>query len=347
MESILYIGTESGVITARSADGKHWEVAERGLRKWDVPEVAVSRESPNKVFAGTRGDGVWVSEDFGKTWKKPCYGKRGPGKVKSLTIDPHNPSRLYAGGEPIDIWVSEDEGKNWQRFESVWDDPFIATVPYPVSTVEPHVRDITIDPADENIIYAALQVGYIIKSTDRGKTWTLLNKDLDCDVHTIALDPRDRSRILVSTGGHDARLGKAPGRALYESTDAGKTWVPMAMNFKEEYSIPLVFDPFDPSRVYSAIANGQPGQWRRRDSGAESTVIRSTDGGRSWEKLEGAIERAYFPEAIVADDTVKGGVIAACRNGDFHASDDGGDSWRKLPLDLKISDLSSFTLAHA
>jgi photosystem II stability/assembly factor-like uncharacterized protein len=347
MESIFYIGTESGVITVRSRDREHWEVVAKGLRDWDVPEVAVVPGNPNKIFAGTRGDGVWVSEDFGASWAKPCYGKRGPGKVKSLTIDPHDPRRLYAGCEPIDIFVSEDEGGSWERLDSVWDDPFIATIPYPVKTVEPHVRDVTVDPSDENTLYAALQVGFIIKSSDRGETWKLLNNNLDCDVHTIVVDPKDRNRILVSTGGHDARRGTAPGRALYASEDAGQSWMPLATNFQEEYAIPLVFDPSDSNRVYSAVANGQPGQWRRRDTGAESTVIRSTDGGRSWQKLEHAISRVNFPEAIVTDDAVHGGIYAACRNGDFYGSDDGGDTWRRLPLDLKISDLSSFALAHA
>lgn len=347
MDSILYIATDVGVITARSHDQRTWEIAERGLANWSVSAVAVSPDSPNKVFAGTRGDGVCVSEDFGKTWKKPCYGKRGPGKVKGITIDPHDSRRIYAGCEPIDIFVSEDEGKNWERFDSIWDDPFIATIPYPVPTVEPHVRSITIDPKNQDIIYAALQVGYIAKSIDRGKSWKILNKGLDCDVHTITIDPTNSKRVLVTTGGHDARLGRAPGRALYVSEDAGESWSPMAMNFNEEYSIPLALDPRDPNRIYSALANGQPGQWRRRDSGAEAMIIRSKDGGQKWEKIDQAIEAAYFPEAIVVDETMPDRVYAACRNGNFYSSEDGGDSWGKLGLNLKVGDLSNFILTHA
>jgi photosystem II stability/assembly factor-like uncharacterized protein len=347
MEFILYIGTDAGVITARSHDRQDWEIVEHGLRNWDVPEIAASPDSPNKIFAATRGDGVWLSEDFGKSWRKPCYGKRGPGKVKSLTIDLHNPCRLYAGCEPIDIFVSEDEGKNWERLDAVWNDPFIATIPYPVASVEPHVRDIIVDPADPNILYAALQIGFIIKSTDGGKSWKLLNKDLDCDVHTIIIDPTNRDRLIVTTGGESARAGRAPGRALYVSEDAGASWSPLAMNFTEEYAIPLIVDPLDPSRMYSAIANGQPGQWRRRDTGAESTLIRSRDGGRNWEKLNQAIGSRHYAEAMAPDKTVPGGIFAACRNGDLYGSDDGGDTWRKLPLELGISDLSSIALVHA
>jgi photosystem II stability/assembly factor-like uncharacterized protein len=192
MDSVLYIGTERGVIAARNYDRRSWQIVQHGLKAWEVSELAVSPQSPNKVFAGTRGDGVWLSEDFGETWTKPCYGKRGPGKVRSVTIDPHDPRRLYVGCEPVDIFVSDDEGKSWARLDAIWDLPSVPTMSYPLTRVEPHVRDIAVDPTDPNILYAALQLGYIIKSSDRGHTWTVLDNGLDCDVHTILSIPPTR-----------------------------------------------------------------------------------------------------------------------------------------------------------
>ena len=145
MASILYLGTDEGVVTLKSEDGRSWKIEHHGLKDWQVPEVAVSPSAPNKVFAGTRGDGVWLSEDFGATWSKPCYGKRGPGKVRCLTIDPRDPNTLYAGTEPIDVFISRDGAKSWKRLDSVWNVPSVSTITYPVAAVEPHVRDITID----------------------------------------------------------------------------------------------------------------------------------------------------------------------------------------------------------
>lgn len=347
MESVLYIGTDKGVITARSGDSAAWEIADRGLRKWEVTELAVSPLAPNKVFAGTRGDGVWVSVDFGKSWVKPCYGRRGPGKVRSVTVDPHEPRRLYAGCEPIDIFVSEDEGKNWQRLDSVRELPFIDGITFPLASTEPHVRDVTVDPKNPDILYVALQLGYIIKSTDRGRSWTLLDNNLDCDVHVILIDPSSPQRLSVATGGHDSRQGKAPGRAMYFSEDSGASWVPTAMNFEQDYSVPLIRDPHDPQRLYSALAKGTAGRWRKRDSGAEAVMIRSVNGGKSWEGVGRGIDGREFPEAIAADAVIAGRVHAACRNGDFYTSDDAGDSWRPLNLGLKIDDLSSLALAQA
>lgn len=346
MESVLYVGTDDGVVAVRGGDGGHWEAQDRTLKGWAIPEVAPVPGAPNQVLAGTRGDGVWFSEDLGQSWKKPSYGKRGPGKVRCVTVDPQDSRRIYAGTEPIDVFVSEDLCKSWLRLDSVWDDPFVATVPYPVATVEPHVRDITVDPTDPNVVYAALQVGYILKSSDGGETWRLLNKDLDCDVHTIVVDPTNPSRIIVATGGHDFRLGRAPGRALYMSEDGGETWSPTALDFSQEYSVPLTMNPKDHNVLYSALAHGQPNQWRR-ETGAESLVIRSKDGGKSWERLERGIVEASkeFPEAIVVDEEDPNRVYAACRNGEFYTSADGGDSWSGM--DVKIPGVSDVKLVHA
>jgi photosystem II stability/assembly factor-like uncharacterized protein len=264
-----------------------------------------------------------------------------------VTIDPHDPNTIYAGTEPIDVFVSRDAAKCWQRLESVWSIPYVASVDYPVSTVEPHVRDITIDPKNSKTIYAALQVGFMLKSTDGGRSWKLLNKGLDADVHTIVVDPRNTNSLFIATGGHDYRKGAAPGRALYKSQDSGESWAPTAMNFPHEYSVPLVMHPKNPDVLYSAIANGQPGQWRKRPTGAESLIIRSKDGGNRWERLDGNLSEIQkdFAEALVIDEANPDHLYAALRSGHIYASQDGGDSWTRL--DVKLPEVSDMKIVRA
>jgi photosystem II stability/assembly factor-like uncharacterized protein len=343
MDSVLYIGTEQGLVTARSSDRRGWRIVQHGLKTWQISELAISPEGPNKLFAGTRGDGVWLSEDFGETWKKPCYGKRGPGKVRSVTIDPHDPRRLYVGCEPVDIFMSDDEGKSWVRLDAIWDLPSVPTMSYPLTRVEPHVRDVAVDPMDPKVLYAALQLGYIIKSSDRGQTWTLLDHGLDCDVHTILIDPADPRRLIVATGGHDSRLGRAPGRALYNSHDGGASWTPTAMSFTQEYAVPLARDPHHPDRLYAALAHGAQGRWRRRPTGAESVIILSNDGGSNWERLGVGIATTDFPEALAVDD--RGRLYAGCRSGDLYISGDAGESWQRA--DIHLPEITSLVFADA
>jgi photosystem II stability/assembly factor-like uncharacterized protein len=106
--------------------------------------------------------------------------------------------------------------------------------------------------------------------------------------------------------------------------------------------VPLVMHPKNPSVLFSALANGQPGQWRKRQSGAESMLIRTKDGGKSWHKLNGNISTSGkdYPEAIAFDPSDPNRVYAALRGGELYASRDGGDRWKKLNVKVdSVSDM--------
>jgi photosystem II stability/assembly factor-like uncharacterized protein len=344
MAAILYLATGDGVVVLRSEDRKTWKLETQALEDWSVNEVAVLPSAPNRLFAGTRGDGVWFSEDFGKSWTKPSYGRPGPGKVRCVSIDPRDPDTVYAGGEPIEVFVTRDGGKNWTSLSSVWKIPWVRSVTYPVAEVEPHVRDIALDPTDSRTVYAALQVGYMLKSQDGGESWKLLNKDLDADVHTIVVHPQDTKRVLIATGGHDCRGGKVRGKALYISRDGGDTWEPMALDFSQEYSVPLAMHPRNPDVVYSALAHGTPGRWRRGGVGADGIVVRTKDGGKSWEKLNGKLTELnnYFTGAIAFDQANPNYIYASVTNGELYMSADGGDSWAEMGVKVRrVADIKS------
>ena len=345
MGAVLYLGTRNGVLTV-AENGGGWAVANHNLKGWEVPEVETVPGSPGHVLAGTRGDGVWRSEDGGERWTKPSYGRPAPGKVRCVTVDPRDPQTVYAGGEPISLWKSVDGGATWSELEAVRNFPTVASLTYPVPIVEPHVRDLTIDPADSATMYAALQVGYMLKTTDGGATWRLLDNGLDEDVHSIVADPRDPQRLYISSGGEGMRSGTAPGRSLYRSLDGGDSWLPIALEFENEYSVPFAYDPADPSVMYSALANGNPSRWRARESGAEAALIRSCDAGATWQALDAGGEVARgFPEAIAVDPESAGRVFLATRSGRLFASEDAGDSWSDLGLD--VGDVASMKVAHA
>lgn len=347
--TVLYLGTETGVVVLRSEDNCKWEVQSESLRGWAIPKLTADPSWPNRVVAGTRGDGVWVSEDFGQSWKKPSYGHLSPGKVRSIILDPNAPGTLYAGTEPIDVWVSHDVGKRWTRLDSVWKLPWVESVMYPGRGVEPHVRDIAIDPKRPGTMYVALQVGYIIKSTDGGESWKLLDKDLDDDVHTIVIHPTSTDQLFAATGGH------VQNRAIYKSTDAGESWtLAIGADFSSQrYSVPLVMHPKDPNVLYSALANGSPGGWRR-PTGAESAIVRTKDGAVSWERLEKGLEETHgiYAEAIVIDHDnpdrlyvgFRKGSSTKRESGEIYTSEDGGDSWARL--DIRVSSVNDLRCIH-
>lgn len=349
VETVLHCATSKGVHTLAKDTAGTWTVRHHAHADWSVPKLGWHSARPERVFAGTRGDGVWLSEDFGETWRKPCYGTFGPGKVRCVTVAPHDPDRVYAGTEPIGIFVSDDAGRTWRTLNSVSKVPGLAEITYPVASVEPHVRDIVFDVNRPGTLYVALQVGYMLKSTDDGATWQVLNQGLDADVHTIVVDPSNTDCLFAATGGHDYRKGTAPGRSLYKTTDGGANWSPTAMEFQQEYSVPLAIHPTHPEIIYSALANGTPGQWKGQPNGAEAIIIRTKDSGETWQSLDGSLgeSNGTFAEAIVLDPDDPSHVYAGLRNGKIYSSNDSGESWENLNIDLpNISDIKCVGRLH-
>jgi photosystem II stability/assembly factor-like uncharacterized protein len=343
----LYFGTGDGVVTVKSEDGQSWTTDQHGLKGWEVPSVAVDPNAPNRVFAGTRGDGVWVSEDFGASWKKPSYGRPGPGKVRTLSFDPKDPSVLYVGGEPIEVFATEDGAASWDRFDGVRQVPGVESVTYPVAVVEPHVRHIAIDPNDPRTMYVALQVGSILKTTDGGSSWKLIEGSHDPDVHTIVIDPTNGERMFFACGGHGARQG-GHGKAIWASGNAGESWNALGTEISQEYSVPLAMDPRDPNTLYTCLAHGTPNTWARKPNGAESIFVRSRNGGESWEVLKNGYPEfgKDFSEAIEFDPENPNRIFSAERGGTVYLTEDAGDSWRQLPVMVE-DEVTSLQVARA
>ena len=354
--TVLYVGTRRGVSVLTSGDGRKWEVESSSLKDWAVTKVVLDPSHPGRAFAGTRGDGVWMRQGSGQEWEKLGYGKLGPGKVRCITIDPHDSDVLYVGTEPVDVWVSRNLGESWTRLESVGrlesekGPPWAAAVRYPGPGTEPHVRDIAIDATRPGTLYAAVQVGSIIKSVDGGASWKLLENGLDDDVHRIVVNPANPDELFIATGGHitDARIEN---EGLFKSSDAGESWVALkpafSRGFIRKYSIAFLVHPAKPDIFYTAVANGSPRMWRKRDSGAESAVIRTRDGGASWEKLTNGIEETQqtFAEALVFDPADPDRLYAGLQNGHLYTSENGGDSWTKL--DIEVSSVLDLQCTHA
>ena len=65
---VLYVGHREGV--SRSQDGgETWETRNKGLTNVNIRALAISARDSQRLFAGTNGKGLFVSEDSGLSWK--------------------------------------------------------------------------------------------------------------------------------------------------------------------------------------------------------------------------------------------------------------------------------------
>lgn len=120
---VVWIGTDDGNVQLTQDDGKNWEkltVPGVPANTW-VSRVAASRHELGRAyvtFDGHRSSDfnsyVYMTDDFGKTWKKLSDGWPENHVVYSFVEGLRNPDLLFVGTE-MGMWVSLDRGSNWTR----------------------------------------------------------------------------------------------------------------------------------------------------------------------------------------------------------------------------------------
>ncbi len=110
--------------------------------------------------------------------------------IVSLDESPLLEGLIWVGTDDGLVQVTEDGGKNWRKIEQ-----------FPGVPQWTYVTDVFASPRDANTVFVTLnnwQRGdykpYIVKSTDRGRTWTNITGNLPDrhDVWAIVAGPRER-----------------------------------------------------------------------------------------------------------------------------------------------------------
>src|SRR3954471_6797191 len=134
-------------------------------------------------------------------------------------------------------------------------------------------------PEQPNVFYIGAVDGGVWKTTDYGRTWNPIFDDQPTgSIGAIALAPSNPNIIYVGSGEGLQRPDLSTGDGIYKSTDAGKTWTHLGL--RDGQQIPqIVVDPKNPDRVFVAVLGHPYGPNEERG------IFRSTDGGRTFEKV--------------------------------------------------------------
>jgi len=124
-KDLVWVGTDAGLIHLTRDGGKTWQgVTPPGLPDWSrVAQIDASATSPGTAYAAIdrhRMDDfhpyVFVTHDFGKTWRAATAGLPGEDCVNVVRQDPVNPKLLFAGTRR-GAFVSFDDGESWQPLQ--------------------------------------------------------------------------------------------------------------------------------------------------------------------------------------------------------------------------------------
>src|SRR5690349_5872571 len=145
------------------------------------------------------------------------------------------------------------------------------------------VSDIAVPtkPAKDHLytFYASFWTGGLWKTTNNGTTFEpVFDNQGKFAIGDVTLAPSNPDIVWVGTGDAFTSRSSYAGDGVYKSTDGGKTWTNMGLE-DTQHIARIVIDPTNPDIVYVAAMG------HLYSTNAERGVFKTTDGGRTWEKV--------------------------------------------------------------
>jgi photosystem II stability/assembly factor-like uncharacterized protein len=263
-KSTYYVASASGGVWKTINAGTTFDPIFDDQGSYSIGAIALDPRDSNVVWVGTGelnsqrsvsyGDGIYKSEDAGKTWKK--VGLEKSEHIARIVIDPRDSNVVYVAAQgPLwgpggdrGLYKTTDGGKTWKDILNISENT--------------GVTDVAQDPENPDVLYAAAYQrrrhvwtlidggpeSAIYKSTDAGATWNKLKNGLpsvDMGRIGIAISPVDNNVIYATVEAAEGKGG------IFRSRDRGASWEKRnPYDTTAMYYAQIVADPKNVDRIY-------------------------------------------------------------------------------------------------
>lgn len=259
---------------ATAASGGVWKTLNAGTSwtpvfdnegSYSMGTVVMDPKNPNAVWVGTGennsqrsvgyGDGVYRSDDGGRTWRN--MGLKDSQHIARILIDPRDSNTVYVAAQgPLwgpggdrGLYKTTDGGKTWNPSLKISENT--------------GVTDVVMDPRDPNVLYAAAYQrrrhvwtlidggpeSAIYKTTDAGANWSKLANGLpngEMGRVGLAIAPTNPDILYAQIEAANRRGG------IFRSTDRGASWERRnEFDTTAMYYSTIYVDPKNSDRIYS------------------------------------------------------------------------------------------------
>jgi photosystem II stability/assembly factor-like uncharacterized protein len=318
-----YIGVSSGGVWKTTNAGITFTPIFEKEGSYSIGTVVIDPKNPSTIWVGTGeannqrsvgyGDGVYRSDDAGKTWRN--IGLKASEQVGRIVIDPRDSKvvfvaaygPLWSAGGDRGLYKTTDGGTTWNKVLEISENTGISDV-----AIDPHNPDVMLAVAHQRrrhtwtLIHGGPESG-LHKSVDGGKTWRRIREGLPTgDLGRIVIDFSRAQKGLVY-----AKVETAENVAMYASLDSGDSWERRAnVQAQPMYYQNIHADPKDADRVYVPSVQTQI----------------SEDGGRTFQQL-GERNKHVDNHYVWIDPDDTNHLLEGC-DGGLYESWDRGRLWR-------------------
>lgn len=269
---INYIGAASGGLWKTIDGGLNWEPIFDSQDVSSIGSIAIAPSNPDIVWAGTgetfvirpahaMGDGIYKSEDAGKTWKK--MGLEKTGRIGRIIVHPSNSNIVYVASlghtygpqQERGVYKTIDGGKTWKRIFFVDENTGAA--------------ELALDPKNPDRLLVAMWSihintwglrsggpgGGVYRSINGGDSWEALSK---FGLPGGENNPVGKTAVAISHSDPNIvyALFEIDSPALYRSEDFGDSWTLQTQNHdiaeRAPYYTRMAISPEDPNELYFA-----------------------------------------------------------------------------------------------
>ncbi len=317
-----YVAVASGGVWKTSNAGITYEPIFDGEGSYSIGCVTMDPTNSNVIWVGTGennnqrsvayGDGVYKSEDGGKSWIHS--GLKNSEHIGMIKVDPNDPNTVYvaaygplwsAGGDR-GIYKTTDGGKNWKPILEVSENTGF--------------NEIHLDPRDSKVLYATAHQrrrhvftyisggpeSAIYKSIDGGATWSKLTNGLpkvDLGRIGLAISPVNPDYLFAIVEAADKKGG------IYRSINRGASWEKQSDYVTSgNYYQEIFCDPVDLKKVFYV----------------DFWVMVSLDGGKTFNKI-GEKYKHVDNHALWIDPADTDHLLAGCDGGIYETFDFGAN----------------------
>jgi photosystem II stability/assembly factor-like uncharacterized protein len=306
---MIYLATNKGVVSADPARG--WQITGTSLEGLEVTTVT-AREGA--LLAGTT-DGIYRTDNSGREWREVSSGLT-QRHIRWLAFSPDNKGTALAGTEPASIFITSDGGENWRECSEVAQlrDRFQWFLPY-----SPEAGCVRGFAFQGSRVYAAVEVGGVLRSDDGGATWKLAEGSdgrpdtqraveplIHADVHSIETHPSSPDLVYAPTGG-----------GFFRSLDGGKTW----QKHYDCYARAVWVDPTDTEHILLGPAD-------RVDRNGR--IEESRDGGKTWMPGSEGLAVPWSSHMVERFTSTGEDFVAVLSNGEVLVRPLQGGAWQRV-----------------
>lgn len=269
--------------------------AKRSFASLDIISSALDPQDNKAIYAGSLESGLFYSYDGGEGWQiATALGKV---TVANVAVDPANKCVIYAT-VANKVHKSVDCSRTW-------------AVVYFDNDPTAVITSLVIDFSNNKNVFMGTSRGEIIKSSDQGASWQTLN-NFGGQVNKIVISPVNAKVMFAGSYAN----------GVFRSIDAGANWINLSDKLKS-------FDGGGSFRDLIMVKADKPTVFLATNY----DLVKSTDGGDTWSKIELIIEKAQIKINAIAANPYDTKEIYYVTNTTFYRSLDGGKNWtsKKLP----------------